>query len=245
MIGNMVHIWSQQGNLHKMDFTVLDAVGVVDYFKTATNFPEPFPSKPSRSYAEIINELYENKNREYNIKILTRRFLRAAKNITAKGREKLDSFIPDGDIGKFALDLPKNLETNWAETMNTLRNQSFQYEIEHYPRVKDDFVLAHHAEDVVNSIHYPIVVSGKGYKPADYLEHFKKFLKENQNKIEALRILLKRPKDFDTAMLEDLRKKLASSPEQFTEQNLRKAYGNNLSDIIGIIRVTAKHNYGF
>ena len=36
--------------------------------------------------------------------------------------------------------------------------------------------------------------------------------------------------------LDDLRKKLASKPEQFSVDNLRKAYKNNLADIIGIVK---------
>ncbi len=108
--------------------------------------------------------------------------------------------------------------------------------LENYERVKDDFVVALEKEDTVASWHYPIVVHGQEYKPEDYLKLFKDFLRNEPNTIEALEILLKRPSDLNTDLLDELRKKLAERPEEFTESHLRRAYGNNLADIIAMIR---------
>ena len=233
MMGRGTRLASDIGKTH---FTVLDAVGVVDYFKNATNFPDPFPSKPTKRYNEIIDELSNNKNRDYNIKILTRRLQRISKNISVKGREKLEPFIEEGDIGRFAKNLSKNLNDNFVETIKILQNKSLYYELEHYDRVKSDFLLAIGQEDEVTSEHYEIVVHGKEYKPEDYLTMFKRFVNEEPDTIEALSILLKRPRDLNTDLLDELRKKLAARPEEFSVKNLRKAYGNNLADIIGMIK---------
>ena len=46
---------------------------------------------------------------------------------------------------------------------------------------------------------------GKELGPQDYLKEFERFVKENPEHIEALEILLKRPKDFDASQLKDLR----------------------------------------
>jgi len=66
----------------------------------------------------------------------------------------------------------------------------------------------------------------------------------NPNHIEALEILLRRPKEFDTKQLKTLREKLATQPDylvdKFTEKNLRRAYNQELADIISIIRYAAK-----
>jgi type I restriction enzyme R subunit len=66
----------------------------------------------------------------------------------------------------------------------------------------------------------------------------------NPNHIEALEILLRRPKEFDTKQLKTLREKLATQPDdlvdKFTEKNLRRAYNQKLADIISIIRYAAK-----
>lgn len=233
MMGRGTRLSKDIGKTH---FTVYDTVGVVDYFKTATNFTEPLPAKPTKSYKQVIDEIYNNKNREYNIKILARRFQRIAKNISAKGRQKIEPFIADGDIGRFAEALEENLRSNWKQTIDILRNDQFQYQLEHYEKVKNDFMVAPNQEDAVESMHYPIVVHGQEYKPEDYLNLFKEFLRKEPHTITAIQILLERPKDLNTDLLDDLRKKLQARPEQFTEDHLRRAYGNNLADIIGMIR---------
>jgi type I restriction enzyme R subunit len=64
-------------------------------------------------------------------------------------------------------------------------------------------------------------------------------VQENPNKIEAIRILLSRPKDWSTQALGELRTKLAATPERFTEEHLRKAhaiqYRKALVDIISMV----------
>jgi type I restriction enzyme R subunit len=81
---------------------------------------------------------------------------------------------------------------------------------------------------------------GRQLKPEDYLIAFERFVRENPDHIEALSILLNKPAYFHTKELAELRKKLASTPEKFTEQNLRRAYKNELADIISLIRHAAR-----
>jgi type I restriction enzyme R subunit len=61
--------------------------------------------------------------------------------------------------------------------------------------------------------------------------------------VEALEILLNRPKDFDASQLKALRNTLDIKPDdlidKFTEKNLRRAYNKELADIISIIRHAA------
>src|ERR1700739_760946 len=150
MMGRGTRLAKEIGKTH---FTVYDAVGVVNYFKQATNFPEPLPTKPTKTYKQIIEEINNNKNRDYNTKILTRRLQRVSKNISAEGRQQLEPFVKDGEIGRFAATLTENLDTNWKNTMEILRNESFQRLLEHYPRVNNDFVEAPHQKDSVSPIY--------------------------------------------------------------------------------------------
>jgi len=55
----------------------------------------------------------------------------------------------------------------------------------------------------------------------------------------AIRILLERPRDWSTEALKELRAKLAARPERFTEDNLRRAYGAALADIISMVHHAA------
>ncbi len=84
---------------------------------------------------------------------------------------------------------------------------------------------------------------GKEYqKPEDYLVSFARFVKENKEQIEAIRILLEKPKDWKTEALNDLRKKLVTN--DFSEKELQKAhklvYHKDLADIISMVKHAAK-----
>jgi type I restriction enzyme R subunit len=179
-------------------------------------------------------------DRDYNIRALTKRLQRISKDISAEGRQLFDAYIPDGDIGAFAAHLPDALEHNWAETMAMLRDPNFQHLLEHYPRTKNPFVIAESVEDVVTSGYLIRLADGRTVKPDDYLEAFERFVRENPEHVEAIRILLERPADWRTNALYELRKKLQARPEHFTEDNLRRAYQHELADIISIVKHAGK-----
>ena len=48
--------------------------------------------------------------------------------------ERFAAYIPDGDLGKFASDLPQLLRKNFTETMALLRNEKFQELLVDYRR---------------------------------------------------------------------------------------------------------------
>jgi len=66
-------------------------------------------------------------------------------------------------------------------------------------------------------------------------------VRENPEHIEAIKILLKRPKDWKTEVLKELREKLALN--KFPEKELRKAhrlvYNKALADIISMVKHAA------
>jgi type I restriction enzyme R subunit len=223
--------------INKTHFTAFDVLGVLEYFSKASAFTTDPPCKPTRTLREIINDLYNNKDQEYNKRVLVKRLQRIAKNITAEGRAQLAAFIPHGDIGVFAKELPSKLDRDWMNTMTLLRNDGFIDLLDHYPRAKPTFIIDKITEDAVTS---ELLIRGK-YRPVDYIEAFTNFVKENASTYEALAVLLNRPRDFKTETLYDLRKKLESQPEQFTEKNLRMAYHHELADIISIVKHAAKN----
>lgn len=222
--------------INKTHFTVFDAVGVLEYFKQASAFTTDPPDKPTRSIREIIQKIYNNEDRNYNVKVLTKRLQRISKNVTGEGRELFAEFIRQGDIDAFAKSLPERLKNDWTNTMNLLLDERFQDLLENYPRAKPPFVLAESVEDVVTSQYLFRTTDGRELKPEDYLRSFQRFVRENPDQLEAINILFNRPEDFRTQELRELRKKLAARPERFTEGNLRKAYHHELADIISIIR---------
>ena len=103
--------------------------------------------------------------------------------------------------------------------------------------------MAYPTEDTVTS-EWLVRESGVEYKPADYLAAFARFVRENPLPIEAIRILLDRPQDWSTDALAELKQKLATTPQRFTQDNLEKAhaarYNKNLVDIISMVKHAAR-----
>lgn len=225
--------------IHKTHFTVFDVLGVLEYFRRASAFTVDPPSKPTRTIREVVEAISNNQDRDYNVRILVKRLLRIAKSVSGEGRNHFAALLSGQDISEFARSLPERLERNWAETMALLRSEALLDYLENYPRAPRVFIVADQVEDLVVSEPLFRTADGRELKPEDYLIAFERFVKENPDHIEAIRILLSRPGEFRTRHLRELRDKLAARPERFTEPNLRRAYQNALTDIISIVRHAA------
>lgn len=226
--------------INKTHFTVFDAAGLLEYFQNVTGFTTDPPSKPTRKNKDIIEDIYNNRDREYNTRVLVRRLQRMAKNISGQGRGMFQQFTGTEDIAGWASDLPDALENNWGYTINILRNPAFIEFLDDYPRERDPFIIAESAVDDVKLELGFKTADGRTLKPNDYITEFEKFVRENPEHVEAIRILLERPADWNTDVLKELRDKLATRPEQFTEARLRVAYQHALADIISIVHHAAR-----
>jgi type I restriction enzyme R subunit len=105
-----------------------------------------------------------------------------------------------------------------------------------YERAKRTFLVGYEVEDHVTSAQ----LFGKFDKPQDYLEAFTKFVQENKDRIDALRVLRKRPQEWNPDVLMALRKELKLSG--FPEERLRGAHQklhHALADIISIVKHAA------
>jgi type I restriction enzyme R subunit len=82
---------------------------------------------------------------------------------------------------------------------------------------------------------------GKYETAESYLDAFSRFVKENVDKVDALSILLKRPRDWRPKALEELRRALAQN--QFDERKLQEAHKvashKALADVISIVKHAA------
>jgi type I restriction enzyme, R subunit len=85
--------------------------------------------------------------------------------------------------------------------------------------------------------------TGQEYKPSEYLEAFTSFVHEHQDQVEAMAILLSRPREWGATPLTELRQALAQAPEHFTEANLQRAFHaahhKALVDIISMVKRAA------
>src|SRR3989339_446708 len=229
--------------INKESFTIFDCFDgtLIAYFKNTTDFKVELPEKGPLSIQQVIENIYQNVDRDYYIKVLVKRLRRIERTMSGEAREMFANFIADGDIGRFASELPERLKKDFANTMNLLRNEKFQDLLVNYPRAKKSFLVGYRVQDDVAS--EVMLRRGKEYqKPEDYLVSFARFVQENKTQIEAIRILLEKPKDWKTGVLNDLRKKLTLN--DFSEKELQKAhklvYHKDLADIISMVKHAAK-----
>ena len=231
----------------KSHFTVFDCFDgtLLSYFRQATAITAEPPDKPTRTIAEVIDDIWANRDRDYNIRVLARRLQRVDKEMAGEARQLFAAYgLENGDVARYARELPGKLRRDFTGTMKLLRNPSFQDLLTNYPRPKRTFIRAHAYEDHVESHWLVRDAAGREYQPADYLLAFSAFVRENPSKVQAIRILLNRPKDWGTGALNELKSKLAAAPERFTVDALEKAhrlrYDKALVDIISMVKHAAR-----
>ena len=229
----------------KDHFTVFDCFDgtLLQYFKNSTGITREEPLKPTRTIQELVEDIWLNKDREYNIGCLVKRLQRIDKSMSGEARQMFAAHVPDGDLAKYARGLSQALHSNFVDEMKLLRSEQFQELLVNYPRPQRTFVRAYEQTDDVSSVHILRDIAGTEYKADDYLRVFSDFVKKNEAHIDAVRILLDRPTSWSPAALKELSEKLARSRYRFTRQNLQKAhevrYSKSLVDIISMVRHAA------
>jgi type I restriction enzyme R subunit len=229
----------------KSHFVVFDCFDgtLLAYFRNSTAMTAEPLEADGKTLAQIIEEIWQNQDREYNSRRLVRRLQRIDKQMSGDARELFARFVPDGDIGRFAEGLPATLRASLTETIRVLRDKDFQDLLVNYPRPPRTFFVAADVQDEVSSEWLIKGATGQEYKPADYLTAFGTFVRANADQVEAISILLSRPQGWGSQPLRDLRQALLQTPEHFTEDNLRRAFEvahhKALVDIISMVKRAA------
>ncbi|MCB5275919.1 putative DNA repair helicase RadD [Arthrobacter sp. SO5] len=229
----------------KDHFVVFDCFdgSLLAYFKNTTGITAEPAASDNKTIAQIIEEIWQNKDRDHNVRRLVKRLQRVAKGMSGEAYEAFAAFVPDGDIGDWSSQLPTLLRSAFTPTMGVLRDPAFQRLLETYPRGGRSFVVATTAVDEVSSEWLIRGTTGQEYKPDDYLTAFADFVRAEAGAIDALGVLLQRPKSWNPAALTELRQALSRAPEHFTEANLERAhrakYSKALVDIISMVKHAA------
>lgn len=229
----------------KSHFVVFDCFDgtLLEYFRNTTSITADPPESDKKTTVEIIEDIWQNKDRDYNARRLVKRLQRIEKQMSGDARELFARFIPQGDIGAFAAGLHDLLRGDFKGTMDILRDKDFQELLINYPRPAKTFVVALEARDDVESQWLIKGGTGKEYKPKDYLQAFATFVKANSDQVDAIAILLSRPQAWSPQALHELRQALVQAPEHFTEANLQKAFHvahhKALADIISMVKRAA------
>lgn len=229
----------------KSHFVVFDCFDgtLLEYFRNSSDNTGDVPTAPTRTIAEIIEDIWRNCDREYNTRCLVKRLQRIDKEMSGDARQQFASYIPEGDLRGFAATLPRQLRESFTATMAILRNPAFQDLLVNYPRRRPVFLVANEAEDQVSSEWLVRGADGREYRPGDYLAAFAEYVRTHQTEIDAIAILLARPRDWTPHALAELKRKLATAPQRFTLENLERAhrvqYRKALIDLISMVKHAA------
>jgi type I restriction enzyme, R subunit len=229
----------------KENFVVFDCFDgtLLEYFRETTGMTVEPPEGDGKSIEQIIEEIWQNTDRDYNTRRLVKRLQRIDKSMSGDARDLFARFVSDGDVARFAEELPAKLRSDFVGTTDLLRNGDFQKLLTSYPRVERSFVVASSVVDTVESDWLIKAGVGREYKPEDYLKLFEQFINENSEQIRAISILLNRPNEWGTEALNELRDALKQAPEHFTEDNLQRAFQvahhKALVDIISMVKRAA------
>ncbi len=225
--------------INKEKFVIFDCFNgsLIEYFKNTTDFQIEAPGTEPISIAQVIENIYQNIDREYFTKVLIKRLRRIEKNMSGEATEKFAMYIPDGDVGKYASNLSRLLKEDFSGTIKLLRDKDFQDLLVNYPRAKRQFFVGYEIQDEVTS--EKLIM---GEKPTDYINSFMKFVKENQEHILAIKILLEKPKEWNTSALNELRERLTQNkfPEKYLQEAHKLVYNKSLADIISMVKHAAK-----
>ncbi len=227
-------------DINKEYFTIFDCFdgSLIEYFKNTTDFViELEETDKIVTIEQIIENIWNNIERDYNIKRFIKRLRRIADTMSAKARQDLAVFIPDGDIGKFADTIRDNLKNNFTGTMGILRNKAFQDLLLNYDRTKSPFYVAYNTQDCVSS-EYAFTSAENQLKPADYLNAFSIFIHANKDKIDALKILFHNPRKWNISAINEIRQVLKKN--KFDEDKVRHAHSLSghkaMADIISLLK---------
>ncbi len=239
---------TRRGEKHpdKSHFTVFDCFDgtLLSYFRTVSQMQAELPDKPSRPLKDVIEDIWQNRDRAYNVRCLVRRLQRIDKEMSGDARDQFAAFVPDGDLKGFAAGLPDLLSSSFADTMGLLKKPAFQDLLVNYKRPRKVFLVAHATQDHVSSEWLIRDGEGREHRPADYLTIFSQYVRDNPDRIEAIGILLDRPQGWSSDALDDLRRKLAATTGRFSVDVLERAhaacYGKALVDIISMVKHAAR-----
>ena len=107
MLGRGTRKCDEIGKTHFVIFDCFNGT-LIRYFKNASyNFKIDPPGTDSVTIKELIEKIYNNEDRKANAKRLSKRLHRIEKEMSGTARDKFSTYIPDGDMGKFAEYLAK------------------------------------------------------------------------------------------------------------------------------------------
>ena len=215
--------------ISKTHFTVFDTLGVCKMHKELENaaFDEDYVEPSKRiSIKKIVDKIYRGIRKDYYTERLVRRFQRIAKKLPPQGIDEFAVYneIQDGDLGKFASGLKENLDKDFRKHFQLFKDEGFLELLHKWSQYDSKkLMIASEYVDSATSEQLFRTSSGKELKPDDYIESFIRYVKENENKLDAIELIMKKPAELELKDLKQLANSLKRQPEAYSIIKLNKA----------------------
>jgi len=231
MIGRATRLCPE---INKESFRVFDTVNLYENIKDYTEM-KPLVVNPSADFRTLTEEFRhiqsEDRATQQVDQIIAK--LQRKKRAKSLDTEKIKYFTGMDSIDDFIENIR---EKNIAEQIQILSetNELWKY-LDEFRSAPAHQFYSNHA-DVLREV---TIGYGDSEKPEDYIEGFKQFLEENQNKIAALKLIATSPTQLKRADLKELI--LLLDTKGYTLRTLREAWKNAkrqdvAADIIAYIR---------
>lgn len=222
--------------LKKDRFVIYDAVGVYEAMEKFTSMT-PAVADPGETFTQIVDGLLFVDD-ESQIQTQVDQLIAKLQRVKVKlDDETLDRFkyLADGQTPDEFIETIKNHSLEEAKEY-LLDSQKLLTMLDSLEFVgKGKVVIVVNAEDSVISHKRPDVPQ------SDYLEEFTQYIRDNRDKIEAIKIVCTRPRDLTRKALKDLKARLRE--EDFTQEKLNQTkFGANAqiaADVVTWIRNAA------
>lgn len=216
----------------KTEFKIFDAVRVTETLGPITNMKSVSVNK---SMAELLEELAidtENNKRPVIERILAK-LQRKNKGLTDEQKYEINDQLLGHPIPKYVAEIRQLSEENQIKRL--ISDTTALIAIDTMKPLKKGKYYSEKEDTLFETTRgYGITES-----PSDYLEEFNKFINDNKDKIQAIKIVCTKPSDLTKAELKKF--KLTLDAEGFNEMNLNKATSavkneTVVTDIIAYVR---------
>ena len=223
--------------INKTHFNIFDAVRVYEDLDSTSGMKSVTVSK---TMPELLGDLFrptETSKQQIKDRILAR-LQRKNNNLTVEQKYEVSERLNGSNLKAYTKELKSYTEEAFIERCR--KDENFLLWVDNLKGKK----RGHYYSDKEDTLLETTRGYGDTEKPEDYLEAFAKFVNENKDTIEAIRIACTKPSDMTRAQLREL--KLALDKENFNESSLNQAISTVkneqiVADIISHVRRAVLH----
>lgn len=231
MIGRATRLCPE---INKESFRVFDTVNLYDSIKDYTEM-KPLVVNPSADFSALIEEFQHIQSEDRATQQVDQIIAKLQRKKRAKGldTEKIKYFTGMDSIDDFIENIREKTVAEQIQLLSQT-NELWKY-LDEFRATPAHQFFSNHSDALLDVT----VGYGDSEKPEDYIQGFKQFLEDNQNKIAALKLIATSPTQLKRADLKELI--LLLDNKGYTLRTLREAWKNAnrqdvAADIIAYIR---------